>query len=724
MGTFERIRKISPIAIGIFVVIFVGFMVATDADIGGILQQGMDYKTAELAKINGDKLLYREYEEKIREQLELQRKQNPEGNPIDELQIRKSTWTEMFEEILLKQQAKEIGIKVTDEEILDVLLDDPPSYLRQPFTDSAGNFQRQTYLEIITNPDVILNRLPAEVPQEEKQRIVQQFKKDLLNIENYLRKEKLQNGVKTLVSIASSFVSPSYAKEKYIVDNATADVRVIFFDIKNVPDEKVKVSDEEIKKYYDENKRFFPEKHKRKIKYVIFKIQPSFQDTQNVLKSINRFAKELEELTDIEGRSKLFERKFSEHNGEISEYKLAKDLPLQLAPYITTIPIGQVVGPIQTNEGTYFIRLEDVRKGENTVVRASHILIEFGNNKDSALTSAKSILKKAKAGEDFANLAKIYSQDRGSAMNGGDLGYFGKGMMVKPFEDACFAAKPGEIVGPVESQFGYHIIKVWDKKSEEYKYSFIKFLPQVSRQTEKAIHRDAKLFREKVLDEVPFDTVAKQYNLTVRTTDFFDISRPTLGSNYLTAMVFESKVGDVLEPIELTDQGIVVAQVVDERKAGYQPLEDLRERITFTLQKRKKLDILSSKAEETYNKLKNLGTLANFREIDSTLPYYEWLDLKNNGFIAGIGQDWVFTTKIFMLPLNTISTPFRGERGYYIVEVFRKSVPSDNLIKEELKKNIQQITSNWRQSAYFIWFNKIKENAEVKDYRFKFYREY
>jgi len=725
MGTFERIRKISPYALVAFAIIFVAFMVASDADIPGILQQGQDFRTAAIGKINGEKILYRDFEELVREQIEQQRKQSTSENfDVDESQIRKSLWAEQLEEILLKQEAKKIGVSVTDEEILDVLLDNPPEYLRKPFTDSAGNFQRQSYLEIITNPDIIYKRLPNTIPQEEKRRIVEQFKKDLINIEKYLRKEHLLNSIRTFVAIASSFVSPTYAKMKYIKENSIADVRAIFFDLKEIPDKNVSISEEEIKKYYDENKQFYPEKPRRKIKYAIFKIVPSQQDSNIVQKNINKFTEELSILSEIPERSKLFEKKFKEFNGEISDFKLAKDLPSQLAAYITTVPVGQVVGPIQTSDGVYFIRLEDVRKGENEVVRASHILIEFGNNKDSSLAFAKEMLNRAKRGEEFETLARKYSQDKGSAMNGGDLGYFGKGMMVKPFEDACFAGKPGDILGPVETQFGYHIIKIYDKKSDEYKYSYIRFVPTVSRTTERIIARNAKMLKEKVEKGIPFDTAAKEFNVFVRTTDFFERTRPVLGSNYLTSLAFEAKVGEVIEPFELKNQGIIVAQVVDERKGGFTPLEDLKEKIKFTLLKKKKLDLLEKKAFDVYNRIKNLGTLQNVQQLDTTLNYHDWRDIRNNGFISGFGQDFAFTEKVFLVPMNSINPPFRGERGYYIFEVYRKVVPDETTVTNEWKKSYNNIISNWRQSAYVLWFNKVKENAEIKDYRYKFYRDF
>jgi peptidyl-prolyl cis-trans isomerase C len=89
-------------------------------------------------------------------------------------------------------------------------------------------------------------------------------------------------------------------------------------------------------------------------------------------------------------------------------------------------------------------------------VRAAHILVKSENQ-------AKELLGRVSAGENFGELAKKYS-DCPSKKNGGDLGWFGRGMMVKEFEDAAFNAQKGATVGPVKTQFGYHLIKVVDEK--------------------------------------------------------------------------------------------------------------------------------------------------------------------------------------------------------------------------------------------------------------------
>ena len=98
-------------------------------------------------------------------------------------------------------------------------------------------------------------------------------------------------------------------------------------------------------------------------------------------------------------------------------------------------------------------------------VKASHILVKFGDDPKAAKEKAEGILAELKSGANFAELAKAKSDDPGSAARGGDLGLFGRGKMVKPFEDAAFALKnPGDLSDIVESQFGYHILVLTERK--------------------------------------------------------------------------------------------------------------------------------------------------------------------------------------------------------------------------------------------------------------------
>lgn len=115
------------------------------------------------------------------------------------------------------------------------------------------------------------------------------------------------------------------------------------------------------------------------------------------------------------------------------------------------------------------IPVEAPKPRDEQKIGASHVLVAYGGargaaatvtrSKDQAHKRAEEALKKAKGGTDFAALAKQYSDDPGSGPKGGDLGQFARGAMVKPFADAAFALKPGEVSGIVESDFGFHVIK-------------------------------------------------------------------------------------------------------------------------------------------------------------------------------------------------------------------------------------------------------------------------
>jgi peptidyl-prolyl cis-trans isomerase C len=142
-------------------------------------------------------------------------------------------------------------------------------------------------------------------------------------------------------------------------------------------------------------------------------------------------------------------------------------------------------------------------------VRASHILIGIPQGADAAAKQqakvrADALLKDLKAGKDFAATAKANSQDPGSAPNGGDLGYFEQGQMVPPFEQAAFALKPGEMSEVVESQFGYHIIKVADRQDsrvvplEEAKTQIEEFLTQQNRHAQTELFVNALRAKAKI----------------------------------------------------------------------------------------------------------------------------------------------------------------------------------------------------------------------------------
>ncbi len=177
-----------------------------------------------------------------------------------------------------------------------------------------------------------------------------------------------------------------------------------------------------------------------------------------------------EELSGIKKRfPSVDEYKNALSTMKISEDDIKKQIKKKLAiNELIDIKIGQKIVVTDKETKTYYDDNTDLFK-QPEQVGASHILIKVEAGADQqkkaqAMQKIKEIQKKLKDGQDFAVLAKKYSEDKGSGANGGDLGYFTRGQMVKPFEDAAFAMKPNEVSDIVETQFGYHLIKVYGKK--------------------------------------------------------------------------------------------------------------------------------------------------------------------------------------------------------------------------------------------------------------------
>ena len=157
-------------------------------------------------------------------------------------------------------------------------------------------------------------------------------------------------------------------------------------------------------------------------------------------------------------------------------------------------------------------------------VRASHILLKT-EGKDEAAVKAKAeaLLKQAKSGADFAALAKKNSEDEGSAAQGGDLDYFGRGRMAKEFEDAAFSLPPGQISDVVKSPFGFHIIKVTDRKPET-KRSLEEARPQITEQlayerAQAEVQTTGDAVAKEITSPADLDKVAKARGLRCRSRD-------------------------------------------------------------------------------------------------------------------------------------------------------------------------------------------------------------
>ncbi|MDW7996613.1 MAG: hypothetical protein RMJ46_02910, partial [Bacteroidota bacterium] len=223
----------------------------------------------------------------------------------------------------------------------------------------------------------------------------------------------------------------------------------------------------------------------------------------------------------------------------------------------------------------------------------------------------------------------------------------------------------------------------------------------------------------------PLDTVARRLRRNPVETAFFERTTPVLGSRALTEFAFTNPVGSVSDPMELKPYGVIIAQIVDERKPGYKPLSDVRAEIVDKVRRIKKLDVLRAHVDSVYQRLRDADILARIVEIDPQVQVQTASMVKDNGFLQGYGNDPIVTTMIYQVPVGTIAPPIRGERAYFLVQVTKRDVPDPKKMEsQQFVELYRRLYNTAKASAYYYWYNAVRDRAAIEDRRSKFYREF
>lgn len=259
--------------------------------------------------------------------------------------------------------------------------------------------------------------------------------------------------------------------------------------------------------------------------------------------------------------------------------------------------------------------------------RASHILIAFGDDKAASKKKAEDVLAKAKANPaDFAKLATEFSSDSGSAAQGGDLDYFGRGMMVKPFEDATFTAKKGDIVGPVESDFGWHIIYVTDiRPSAVRPFEAVRSdieAEYIGQMALREFSEKAEDFTNIVYEQADsLEPVAKKFGLTIHKAD--NVTRAGVTDEALKGLFNEHMIDNLYgdeclkekrnsSAVEVGSNKLVAARVVKHFPTAVRPFDDVKAEIADGMKLRKAAELAKAAGEKKLAEVRASKSLDGF----------------------------------------------------------------------------------------------------------------
>lgn len=363
-------------------------------------------------------------------------------------------------------------------------------------------------------------------------------------------------------------------------------------------------------------------------------------------------------------------------------------------------------------------------------VSARHILIrpslgasDINKSKEEARKKAEEILALLKKGENFAELAKKYSDDKTSAQQGGSLGYFKQGEMVKPFEDAAFSLKKGGISNIVETEFGYHIIKVEDVKEARlipFKEAKDGIIKKLSREAAKKLAAQLSSEIEKAVNVGKRDLkdAASKRKLKVVETDFFserDAGAELVKNEGLKNTVFSLKAGEISSAAETAD-GIYIIKMID-RKEGHPPIyEEAASLVKEAMQKQRTRKKLKGLADDVLRRLQAGEDLQRLASRQGYKTGESGFITKTEGYISKIGLYVGDKPDIFFLKKESpyYREPVRQGEKFFILKL-KQSKDADMAEFEAKKSDIKnRLLKQKQQEALIKWLNELKSKAKIE----------
>ena len=696
MAMMAKMRSLAPAFILTVGVLFVLFMVISDSSV----MQALGGPTNDVGSVNGDDITYKEFQTAVDQQREARKQQGQDVDDENMDQFRDQVWDYVISEKLIQQEVNKMGITVSDEEVRDIILgDNPPAFLKQNFIDSTGKFNREQYESALYNP------------QNEKALIGAEQ-----SVRQYRINEKLQSIILASINVTQDEVLRAF-KNKNIYVNS---LDYVFIPTSIFPDSTIKITDDDIKKYYDDNIDKYTEKEQRKLDFVIFDNKPSAKDSEIVYNDLRNVKINFgeEDTTDF----KYYVNIYSSQPYSIDTINFSALSPEGIDS-IQAAKVGDVIGPVPSPGGVALYHLLDVITSKDELVRASHILIrtEPGGDDAKSLAEANQIYDELIAGADFGKIAREKSQDPGSAKQDGDLGWFGRGRMIKEFEEAAFNGKINEVQKPIKTTYGYHIIKVTGKSNKKYIVEKIINPIKESATTRDERYNAAKDFSY-LADKNGFEKEANLVNYKILSTGYFTSDAPSipgLGVNKrLLEFAFDNGVNSVSDVYKI-QRGYVVAKISEVKEAGITPFDQIKDQIKPLAFKEIKMEKSKNLAEQLKAKLN--GNLKRINKLDPKITLKSTGRFNSESSIPGIGKNYAFIETALNADTSRIEGPIKSPSGYYLLKVNSKSPFDSTAFSTQSSTLRNNLLQQKKRVVVSQWLAELKEKADIVDNRYKFY---
>jgi peptidyl-prolyl cis-trans isomerase D len=664
--------------------------------------------------VAGEKIAVTEFNLKVEENSEMQKTNSGKENLTAEenYQVRQQTWQQVVNEMVMDKQYDMLGVSVSVEELDDLIRgNNPHQYILKSFSDpKTGQFNPKAVTEFLQNLDNA-----EKVSPENKQRYLQ--------MEKFIKSDRLSSKYNNLIT-KTFYVPTALAKRNYIESNTLANVRIASVSYQTVSDSAVKVTDADFEKYYNENKyKFKQDKPVRNIEYVLFEPKMSEEDIVLMKANIQKAYNDFLVTTDVPG----YVNATSDNRYDSTWHKRGTFSP-NIDTLVFSAPVGQVLEPLEDN-GLYRILKVVDRQTNPDSLKASHILVSYAGTpiqtatrtREAAGILADSILNVVKANPAaFEMLAAIKSDDESVKAKMGDLGWFEDGKMVPEFNEAVVKGAVGDIK-KVETQFGYHIIKITGKKdpSTKVQVASVDFRMEPGTKTIEALYNEASNFATVNTSIEKLEKAVKDKGLNLRNVDRLNETDNTVPGLKIAREIVrwafnkDTEKGMVSTVFDI-EGTYVVAALKDKVEKGYIPLEVLKDPIKPLVIREKKAELLLKKVSDQLAKNKDLYAFVQQNpssKVDTADVSFTSANIPNYGHEAKL------TGHIFAAPKGQLSGPVQGDQGVYVFVLDQmKEAPATTDFTNQKRQMAQYF-----QGRAGMLSNILQEKAEIEDNRLLFY---
>ena len=626
-------------------------------------------------------------------------------------------WNQSLRNTIFEQEFAKLGIDAGKDQLEQIISSDDAVVNNPSFQNEAGFFDFRVFTDYIAQMRI---QEPAAY-------------------ENWKAQEKSIIGVakqKIYLDLikSSGGITEAEAEALYHFENDNINLEYVQIPFNVIPDSLVSISDAEISQYIKKYEIDFKREASRNLHFVSFTENPTKEDLDRIRLRLEELIDEqisyndVSKLTDtIEGFKKTKNIiDFVDRHSEVSfdsVYRARGQFNNEYADILFGLEIGEVFGPYR--DGRYFkiSRLLDRKK--NASLRASHILIAYQGasrasdkmtrTKEEAKIEANRVLRMVRRGKNtFEELAAEYS-DGPSYNRGGDIGFFQEGQMAQEFFKYVNKNKVGRI-GLVETEFGFHIIKVTDKDDLAI-IADVANEAIASDQTANEVFRRATTFEIESNDSNNFISTSEKYNYVIRPVKNISVLEENMpglfNQRQIVRWAFEegTRIGDIKRFSLNGLGGYAVVQLTGINNKGIAGIDEVGAEVRKQILKNKKAALI----KEQYGDTKTLEALAEHESL--SIETASAVNQKNPTLV-GAGNEPYVVGAAFAMGEGNISGLIQGERGIYKLKLLMVN-------EAETLKNYNEFTKEYLQKATFSLlenvFQALESSADIDDNRAIYY---